>query len=136
MKTIKLLITLLLFPVAINAQAHLGLTETEIKALYPYNTWVSDYATDGTKYISSDMLYGNFVYYFDSNGLSEYCLQIPSSMVNLNTQVQIYNQKYVITSTSSWTAYLEGGNIMYIRLKYDSQYELYSFQYSATPFVN
>lgn len=137
MKKVTLLLVALQLSFLCSAQAHLGSTEAEIKALHPDNTWTVDFANDGTKYISSEMALGTFVYYFDEEtGVSEYCIQLPSSMTNLNTQVQIYNEKYVITSTTSWTAYLEGGAIMYIRLYYDNAYQLYAFQYLSVPFTD
>ena len=124
---------LVLVPVLSKAQAHLGSTLSEIKALHPENDFEIDYTKSGIKYASTDMALGTFIYYFDgTTGLSYLCVQIPSNLTNLNTQVEIYNKKYVVTSKTSWTAYLEGGSIMYIKLKYEEEYKLYSFIYSST----
>jgi hypothetical protein len=131
MKTLNCFIIVILFSLKITAQAHLGASLADIKEIHPYNTFTTSYTDDGTKYVTTEMPLGVFAYYFDENGLSNMCVQIPSSMVNLNTQVEIYNKKYVITSKTSWTAYLEGGGMMYIKLVYSDENKLYSFIYTS-----
>jgi hypothetical protein len=132
MRLFSLLIFLpLLIYTNCKGQAHLGSTETEIRNLHPDNTFSVGYANNGQRYIYTKMAFGVFSYYFDSTtNLSVKCLQIPNNLTDLNTQVQIYNQKYVITSKTSWTAYLEGGGIMYIKLIYSDEYKLYEFIYT------
>lgn len=117
-----------------GAQAHLGSTEFEIKALYPEKKWTVNYTTKaGIKYISTEMVYGNFLYYFDTETkLSNLCLQFPSNNTAMNAQIEAYNKKYVITSDRTWTAYLEEGGIMYISLIYDRENRLSYFKYSNT----
>lgn len=93
---------ILMLPLIGNAQAHLGSTLTDIKALHPDKVFKVDYTNDGTKYAYTDMPLGTFFYYFDSEtGLTNLCLQIPDDMTALNTQVEIYNKKYVIVSETS-----------------------------------
>ena len=58
------------------------------------------------------------------------CVQIPDNLQALNTQVEIYNKKYVIISEKSWKAYLDGGETMKIDLKYNEEYETYLFYYT------
>ena len=130
MKKIILLFIITL-PLLVNAQAHLGATLDEIRKMHPDNYFKINYTTDGTKYDSSDMDLGNYSYYFNSNGLSYMCIQIPSNMQNLNTQVEIYNKKYVVVSKTSWRAYLDGGGMMNINLTYESEYKVYVFYYTA-----
>ena len=78
------------------------------------------------------MILGTFYYYFDNEtGLTNFCMQITKDMPSLNAQVEIYNKKYVITLETSWKAYLEGGGIMKINLKYSKEYKIYVFYYSS-----
>lgn len=122
---------IVMLPLIGNAQAHLGSTLTEIKTFHPENEFTVKYSDDGEKYAYSDMTYGTFFYYFDKeSGLSYFCMQIPFNMTTLNGQVEAYNKKYVILSESSWKAYLEGGAIMKINLKYNEEYKVYVFYYN------
>lgn len=127
----KLIFALIvILPFLGNAQAHLGETPSGIKALHPDKTFTEDYTKDGQKYISAEMYYGTFVYYFNKEtGLSDFCIQIPHNMTALNAQVEIYNKKYVIISETSWKAYLEGGGLLKINLKYEEDYKIYVFSY-------
>lgn len=128
----KLIFALIvLFPLVGKAQAHLGVSLAELKEKYPAKTFTTAYTDDGTKYVSAEMLLGTFVYYFDKeNGLTYFCIQIPNNMTDLNTQVEIYNKKYVIISETSWKAYLEGGGLMRINLVYDEENKSYYFRYT------
>jgi len=122
---------IVMLPILCKAQAHLGSTLADIKAMYPDKVFKVDYTTSGRKYASAEMYYGTFVYYFDKEtGLSNYCIQHTDNMTALNAQVEVYNKKYVIISETSWKAYLEGGGIMKIKLVYDEEYKLYVFQYT------
>jgi hypothetical protein len=121
----------LCFPIYGNAQAHLGSTLKEIKALHSDLEFNVKYSDKGQKYAYAEMIFGTFYYYFDNGtGLSNFCMQIPKDMVSLNAQVEVYNKKYVITSETSWKAYLEGGGIMKINLQYNTEYAIYVFYYS------
>lgn len=122
---------ILLLPLLGKAQAHLGSSLADIKAMHPDKVFKIDYTKQGQKYASAEMYYGTFVYYFDSEtGLSNYCIQIPDNMTALNAQVEVYNKKYVIVSDTSWKAYLEGGGMMKINLIYDEENKLYYFSYT------
>jgi len=121
------------FAFTAKGQAHLGSPESEIKNLHSENSWKSGTTNDGTKYIYTDFNYGTFYYYFDSETkLSKLCIQYPFNVVRLNGQVEAYNKKYVITSDTSWTAYLEDGGIMYIKLMYNKESKISYFTYSDT----
>jgi hypothetical protein len=118
-------------PLLILGQAHLGLSESEIRETYPEKTFEEDYTEDGQKYISTFMTYGSFVYYFDKDtGLSYSCIQIVKELPYLNGQVEAYNKKYVIISDTKWKAYLAEGGILNIELKYEEEYKLHVFYYS------
>lgn len=126
-----LFILIILLPIYSIAQAHLGITEKEIRDLHSEKTFEVGYNNDGEKYISSFMYFGTFVYYFDKETkLSNYCIQLVNELPYLNGQVEAYNKKYVIVSDSEWKAYLEGGNILKIKLSYNEEHKFYVFKYS------
>ena len=127
----SIFVFLVMLPIIGKAQAHLGVTLAEIKTQYLDKVFSIDSTTDGIKYASAAMPLGRFIYYFDKDtGLTDFCVQIPLDMTALNTQVEIYNKKYVIISETSWKAYLEGGGLMKIKLKYDENNKSYYFSYS------
>jgi len=128
----KHLLTFLMFlPFLANAQAHLGESLSGLKQRYPDKIFEIKYTTDGSKYTMAEQALGTFVYYFNNEtGLTEMCIQIPDDLQALNTQVEIYNKKYVILSETSWKAYLEGGSTMNISLIYNDEYETYIFYYT------
>lgn len=132
MKMKKLIFTfIVMLPLFVKAQAHLGSTLADIKAKHPDKEFIIEYSDDGTKYAYASMYYGTFIYYFDKEtGLSNLCLQIPDDMTALNAQVEVYNKKYVIVSETSWKAYLDGGGIMKIELIYEEDMESYVFIYT------
>ncbi len=72
----------------------------------------------------------HFFYFDKETGLSNTCLQIPNSMKDLNTQVEIYNREYVEISDTSWKAYIEGGRVLRILLSYKTKINKYVFSYS------
>ena len=126
----KLFFILLMFvSFGIMAQAHLGISISEIRAYHPDKTFKKNISTEGITYYTTDMQYGNFSYWMNSDGVSYLCIQIPYNMATLNGQVEAYNKKYVINSKDSWTAYLEGGAVMQIELMYDSDSDFYYFYY-------
>jgi hypothetical protein len=128
----KLIFALIaMLPLIVNAQAHLGSSESEIKQLHSDKTFETGYTDDGIKYISAYMVYGTFVYYFDKEtGLSSFCMQLIYEIPYLNGQVEAYNKKYVIISDTKWKAYLEGGGILNIELTYNEENKLYVFYYT------
>ncbi len=130
MKRITLFI-LMIIPLLGITQARIGSTEQVIKNEFPDKTWSTGRLSDGkAKFISTDFDYGNFTYYIsDSTKLCYMCIQMPKDMVSLNTLVQMYNGKYSINSKTSWTAYLEGGSIINITLKYIDEDKIYAFYY-------
>jgi beta-glucosidase/6-phospho-beta-glucosidase/beta-galactosidase len=128
----KLFFILFFVPVFLNAQAHLGSTEQEIRGFHTDKYFKTDYTTDGIKYISTDFDFGTFYYYFNSQtSLTDLCIQIPKNSGAINAQAEIYNKKYTINSTTSWTAYLDDGGIISIKLQYNTQYKISVFIYKS-----
>lgn len=125
----KKLFIAILFPIMCKSQAHLGATETEIRQMHPDNEFSRSWTNDGRKYIMSKMTYGTFIYYFDKSGYTDFNLQIPTTLQDANALVEMYNRKYVITSKTTWTAYLDGGGIMKISMVFDEEIKTYVFSY-------
>ena len=120
---------LLLLPFLGYSQAHLGHTEYEIRSYHPDTQFKRDWTADGNKYLMGKMQLGTFIYYFNSNGYSDFNVQVPNSIKDANYQAEIYNNKYVRTSQTSWTAYLEGGGIMKIEMVFDDKINTFVFRY-------
>ncbi len=130
-KSILVLGLCLFFSSCLWAQAHLGISEHEIKNMYPEKVFESGYTkTTKQRFIYANFDLGTFYYYFDSTLTCNYCVQVPSSLTNMNTQAQIYNGKYTINSPRSWTAYLDKGGILSIKLEYLEDLKLSVFEYS------
>lgn len=125
----KKIIAALLFPVLCKSQAHIGSTEYEIRSMHTEVEFTRNWTKEGTKYLMGKMYYGTFIYYFDKNGYTDFNIQIPTTIQDANSVVELYNKKYVITSKTSWTAYLEGGGIMKIDMVFDDGLNTYVFKY-------
>lgn len=124
-------LSLMLVSNFIYAQAHLGATEKEIREIHNDKTFETGYTDGGEKYISAFMKYGTFFYYFDKEtGYSNFCMQVIDELPYLNGQVEAYNNKYVIISDTEWKAYLEGGVVLNIKLKYNEEHKVYVFYYT------
>ena len=130
MKTLfKILIIFL--PLFSQGQAHLGYSLSELKAIHPDKEFGVGNTDDGISYTYTSMPLGVFCYYFSNEtNVSKLCIQIPDDLRSLNSQIEIYNNKYVIESNTSWKAYLEGGGVMKIILSYDEENETYIFIYT------
>lgn len=126
-----IVVLLLLVSSQTYGQAHLGYTEGQIKALYPENGWKTGYTNDGVRYLSTFFGVELFFYYFSKDsGRSVLCTDIIPNASVLNGVVEKYNHKYVVTSDTSWTAYLEKGGIMYITLNYNQENKVSYFSFT------
>ena len=126
-----ILFLVITFPVMARAQAHLSESITGLRDRYPGKEFKFEKTNEGVIYVTANQPLGLFAYFFDrETGLTNMCMQIPYNMQALNTQVEIYNKKYVILSESSWKAYLEGGGIMKINLSYSEENGTYIFIYT------
>lgn len=125
----KIFILLAILPITLLAQVRLGFTETQIRAFFPDNIFVKNRLTDGTRYISTDMQYGNFAYYFGVSNLSILNIQIPHSNRDLNTLVAMYNEKYVVINPKKWMGYLDNGEQIIIEMVYLQEKGITMFTY-------
>lgn len=114
----------------LQGQARLNKSEVEIRTSLPDIDMTRGWTNDGGKYLTAEFPQGIFIYYFDEYGYTNLNLQIPRNMDETNTLVEIYNARYVATSKTSWTAYLDGGGVMQITMIYDDELQRYIFRYS------
>ena len=86
MKNLLLKMTvIMLLPIIVKSQAHIGSTLSDIKAMHSDKIFTTNYTKDGEKYVYTDMPLGTFYYYFDNEtSLSYLCIQIPNDMKALN----------------------------------------------------
>ena len=128
MKKILLLLALTA-TIFVKAQAHIGVTFGDLKSYYPNKVFTYGYLSNGLMYVSTNFEHGTFYYYFNEVGTTYLCCQVPYTSLDVNAQAEIYNRKYTINSTNSWTAYLDNGGIMNIKLRYDNEMQTYVFTY-------
>lgn len=121
----------LLMPLVAKTQAHIGVSLSGLKDLYPEKEIVTEHTNEGEMFSIIEQPLGLFFYIFDKEtSVTRYCFQIPYSMEDLNTLVKFYNKKYVALSDEKWVAYLEGGGKMNITLEYDEKMKSYVFTYT------
>lgn len=127
----KRILTFILLQTSIfsYSQAHIGVTYEELERLVDYKPMKTGYLQPGYWYAECDHQYGRFVYCFNNEGVTVGVFMIPWNQGAVNAQAEIYNQRYTIISETSWKAYLSGGGIMSINLKYDEDYGQYIFTY-------
>lgn len=101
----------LLFTTNLIGQARLGWTEKQIRTEFSNQTFTSDYADDGTKYISFRKQDYSVAYFFNNDGLCYLVFVSPYSQQLVNALVQKYNNEYVIISNTKWQYYTSGGII-------------------------
>lgn len=130
----KLILTLSFIALAMTSfsQAVIGNTEYEIRQMYPEKVVKEGYTTEkNERYISIEFNLGLMAYYFDESGKSYECMFIPNNATDANAMVESLNKRYAVTSTRSWKAYLDNGQIMSITMFYDSDMKSYLFAYKA-----
>jgi hypothetical protein len=120
---------ILLTPVLLRAQAHLGAPADEIMEYHPEVKWLRGITSDGTKYLMADMVLGRFIYYLDEYGISNLNLQVPFDIKCVNQQIAIYNEKYVQNGKTAWKAYLKNGYVMNIEMIWDEELKSFIFKY-------
>lgn len=113
----RLLIVFLFISISFSSfsQAMLGYTAYDIKMNFSSNVFTDGVTDYGDKYISTFFKRALVGYYFNAEGYTDRIIIIPSSQGNLNYYVESYNSRYVIISSTKWTAYSDGG-IMNIEL--------------------
>jgi len=95
MKRILLAIAFLVFTIPVFSQARIGFTEYQIRSDFSDYYFVSDYLSDGTKYIAMSNFYGADVsYLFDSLGFCTFTIVTPYDNEALNTFAKFYTENY------------------------------------------
>lgn len=126
----KLIVLLLMLPLLGRAQAHIGLTDSQIRAEHSSITFTQGSTEEGVPFIISDLELGEFYYYFDINGYCDFVIQVPYTMKSVNGITELYNKKYVIINDREWKAYLDDGSIIYVLLQYNVNLKSWIFAYN------
>jgi len=130
MRQLLLFITFL-FPLISNAQANIGGSLDEIKAFYPDKVFEVGIADDSTHYATTKFELGIFIYYFNKDGDSFLCMQVPLGASELKKQVEIYNEKYTtIEPNALWSGILENNKTLKIELSYSKVNDTWIFYYT------
>jgi len=114
------------------AQAYLGYTSERIISEHPDISFAERETQAKQKYLVASMDYGTFAYYFGSDGMCNYCVQLAYSDDDANTQAGIYDHNYTRTTENTWEADMETGK-MYIKRIYLADQSQYQFTYSFNP---
>jgi hypothetical protein len=128
MKTLYL-IAFLFLPFLVCAQARLGSTYADLVQEYSDQYLEIRYANDGTPYTIVNFSFGSAAHYFNENFLVKKSILIPYTIKDLNSIIQVYNDKYVVLSETAWKAYVDGGGIINITLTYNEDTNHYIFHY-------
>jgi hypothetical protein len=116
-------------PFFVKGQAYLGLTFDELKQTVEGRPLETGFLTDGFWYAKTNYDLGTFVYCFSNEGHIVLCYQVPFNQGCVNAQAESYNNKYTITSNTTWVAYLANGGIMHIAMIYNEELETFIFKY-------
>lgn len=112
------------------ALVQLRATEKEIRSMFPYVSFEYHNSDNGTPYLERRWDDEWFCYYFSKE--TGDCFEVfeqPTTQGRINQLAEIYNKKYAITSERSWTAYLDGGRIQYIKMVYIEATGKFAFTY-------
>jgi hypothetical protein len=111
MKHCLLSLLFILFISAINAQARLGASFTEIKTEFSDSKFSLENGFDkeGDLYISIETLSSKVIYYFNESKICELTIIIPNNQGALNYYVENYNKQYVIINSTEWKMYSAEG---------------------------
>jgi len=110
MKRILLAIVFLVFTITVFSQARIGYTEYQIRSDFSDYYFVSNYLSDGAKYITMSNYYGADVsYLFDSLGICTLTFVSPYDNDALNTYAKLYSDNYTQVSDTEWKIYTENG---------------------------
>ena len=119
MKQFLTTFTLLLIINLAFSQARLGSSVDDIKNEFgeaEYNL-KSGYSDDGTYYVTISTDRATVIYYFSKEKICTLCMIVPDNQGALNFYVELYNEQYVIVSSTEWKMY-SGGGIAEISLIY------------------
>lgn len=120
MKRNLLTLILIMFYLSYSyGQARIGYSAQEIKSEYwesEYNT-TSGYNEDGIYYVSLETEKAFVIHFFNTDKISVMSLISPNNQGALNFYVELYNNRYVIVSSTEWKMYSKNG-ILNIKLIY------------------
>ncbi len=111
------------------AQAKIGFTEQQIRDSLPFVSFKKGETDNSIRYIVYNNDRAIIAYYFDDFGRCYLTAVLPNTQGDLNYFVEVYNNRYVIISSTEWRAYLKNG-ILKIKLIYPDDNSLAFFQIS------
>ena len=111
MKKILLTLFFMVMGITIFGQSRLGSTVSDIKSEFWEKKYdrKSGYTDNNQYYITIKTERANVIYYFDSNNVCNLTAIIPDNQGALNFYVQLYNERYVIVSSTKWKMYSNNG---------------------------
>ena len=97
--------------VIVLGQARLGSTASEIKSEFWESSYKqkSGYDKEGDYYITIETGRATVMYYFDTDKVCIATVIVPDNQGALNFYVELYNERYVIVSSTQWKMYSKGG---------------------------
>lgn len=111
------------------AVVQLNATQKEIRSMFPSVRFDNFASNNGTPVLERAYNDEYIFYYFDEDGNCFEVFEQPTTQGRVNQLAELYNKKYVITSNRSWTAYLDGGAINYIKMIYIKDTGKFAFTY-------
>lgn len=108
MKKLLISLFLLLTVVFANAQCRIGSTYAEIYSEFETREPSVHFTDEGQLYLSTQLLTGSTLYYFDSNKICTETVIFPKDDDAVNFYVENFNKHYVIMSPTSWRMYSNG----------------------------
>ena len=134
MKKAILLIVVVLSAIASYSQCMLGYTEAQVRKEKPTAIIRSEYGKNGAKYITYDNPSENkkfkfsWTHYFNNNGAIIMSILIPRNPEGYISVVEIFNNRFVIKSSTEWVMYEDGLPIS-VNLVYHEETGIYYFKY-------
>lgn len=108
MKKLLMSFILLLSVVFANAQCRIGSTYAEIYSEFETKEPSVHFTDEGQLYLSTKLLIGNVLYYFNSEKVCTETVIFPKDDDAVNFYVENFNKHYVIMSPTTWRMYLNG----------------------------
>lgn len=93
----------------VNAQARLGYTKDAITEEFSDLEQEEGYTDEGKPYLDVLFSHGQFAYYFNEDGICDFCILIPKNDQLLHKTITLNNEDYVVVSDTEWKKYTDSG---------------------------
>jgi hypothetical protein len=112
----KLLLILMLVPMFGISQARLGSTRAELFDEFAQYFPKFESPINGEPHMHFEMERALVIHYFNRENICVLSVISPKNQGDLNFFVEMYNNQYVIVSSTEWRMYSENGNIATVEL--------------------